>query len=158
MKNFSIGWVFVLAILFSACSGGITQRYVDQQGHWVPVKDGTGKFIGNTLGYDSVYKIEPSFAGKLKIAKKNGTLAVAIILVVIAIGSIIWGIIYSNGAGKFQYAIVVVGCGAVLLCSAAGATINWAATKEVEIPKITYDSLQNTPNGLKPFWDENLLK
>lgn len=158
MKNFQIGWVFILAILFSACSGGITQRYTDQQGHWVPVKDSSGTIIGNTLAYDSVYKIEPSFSGKVKIASHNGTGITAVLLLIMAVVLIIRGILYGNNAGKWSGLPVILFCAAILSAAAALSTINWAATKEVEIPKVLYDSLQNKPDGLKPFWDENLLK
>jgi len=156
--KFKIGWTFLLPILFLSCGPKVTQQYLSQQFHWFPVKDSTGQIIKNVPVYDTMLKMEPGFSQKVSIARHDGTLKWAIILVLIAIGLIVWGIIYSSGAGKFMGLPVVAFCTAILLCCGAAATINWGATKEVEIPKVLHDSLLNTPNGLKPFWDQHLFQ
>ena len=94
----------------------------------------------------------------MEITKKTGVFGWAIALVVLAGIVIIVAIIYSNGAGKWRESIVAAGVAAIVLCGGAFALIDWAHTKESPIPKATYDSLMQTKDGLKPYWDENLLK
>jgi hypothetical protein len=158
MKKFQIGWVFVLAILFSACGLTVTQQYLSQQGHWQPVRDSAGKIVANEMAYDTLLKIEPGFSQKVTIAKHDGTGIVAVLLLILAIGLIVYGIRYGNNAGKWTGLPVILFCAAILVCCGAFATINWAATKEVEIPKVLYDSLQHTPDGVEKYVDQQILK
>lgn len=160
MKKFkdAWGWIFILAILFSSCGQKITQRYLSQQGHWSPVLDSTGKIVSNELKYDSVYKLEPAFAQKIAIAKSTGVFTWFIVLILAAAALILAGILYANNAGKWAGIPAALFCAAIIFVGGALSLVNWAATKEVEIPKILYDSLQSTPRGLAPFWDQNLLK
>ena len=158
MKNFSIGWVFILAIVFSACNTNdhkITQRYLAQQGHFVLLHPTDQQ---QTLVFDSLYKIEPTTAQKIAIEKKDGTIYWAYVLLGLAVGSIIYGIVKSNDPGKRGSPIVLCGLLAVVLVAAAAATINWGHTKENEIPKVIYDSLMKVDGNLHKYWEENLFK
>lgn len=150
------GWVFILAIVFSSCDAKVTQQYLSQQGHWEPVKDSTGKITSNHLVYDTLLKVDPSFSQKVTIAKHDGTGIIAIILLLLAVGLIAYGIRYANNAGKWAGLPAVLFCAAIFSCAGAAATINWAGTKEVGIPKVLYDSLRNTADGLKNYLDQRI--
>lgn len=155
MRPSNIGWVFILAIIFSTgCESGITQRYVAQQGHYEPVTDSTGKIVRNELSFDSVYKYVPTFSEKVQIAKHDGTATIAIILLIVGLAAIIYGIIYGNNAGKWVGLPVVLFCVAIALFGGAAGTINWAHTKEIEIPKKVWD----IPAERQSFIDKELLK
>lgn len=158
MKNFQIGWVFILAIVFSACGQKVTQEFLSDQGHWEPVKDSAGKIIRNEIVFDTLLVMQPGFSQKVTIAKHDGTGITAIILLALAIGLIAYGIYYANSAGKWAGLPVVAFLLAILLAGSACATINWAVTKEVVIPKVLYDSLQKTPDGIKNYLDQQILK
>jgi hypothetical protein len=152
-------FALILTLLFASCGPSITQRYTDQQGHWVPVFDSaTCQIIGNTLAYDSLYKVEPGFSQKLQLAKHEHDVTPAIILCILALGLIGWGIYYSTNAGKEVRLAIVAFLLAIGLFGAAFATIDWAHTKELEIPKVIYDSVQKVPGGLDHYIDENILQ
>lgn len=148
-----------IILLLASCQpygDKIKSRFVSQQGHWVPVKDSAGDVIKNNLVFDSSYTIVPSTRQKYALAKKNGRLTVCYIFLALAIGLIVFGIIFLSGGGK---PIGLVAFPAAIICFlCAVGSIDWAVTKEADIPKTTYDSLKATPDGLKPFWDENLYK
>lgn len=160
------GWLFIIVVLFSSCTSGITGTFLDNQGQFMPVNDSLRALekagyihietahAGNPLIQTVMLKYEPTFSQKLKIAKHDHTLTIAILLVIIALVIVIWAIIYSNGAGKFRGAITVAGCSAILLCCGAAGLINWAHMKEMSISKQAYDKMQ--ADGTFDKWvDEN---
>ena len=150
--------IFILAILFSACQGGITQRYIDQQGHWMPVYDSAGKIIGNTLAYDSLYKYEPGFGRKFKISAHNGTLTSFWVLLSIAVILIVIGILYGNSGGKMKALPIVLHLLSIPVAGAGVASIEWGHTKEFEIPKTVYDSAQSHSGGIDAYIDQHLYE
>lgn len=134
----------------------ITQRYTAQQGHWEPVTDSSGKITSNAEVFDSLYKVVPSKIQKYALAEKNGRLAVCYIFLGLAGALIAFGIAFLSGGGK---PIVLATFPAAIICLCiAAASIDWAVTKEAEIPKVTYDSLMKADGNLKVFWDQNLYK
>jgi hypothetical protein len=148
----------VLLLLASCQKYGdkITQRYTAQQGHWEPVTDSAGRFTSTVEVFDSVYKVVPSKVQKYALAKKNGRLAVCYIFLGLSIALILFGIIFLSGGGK---PIGLAAFPAAIICLwIAASSIDWAVTKEAEIPKVTYDSLMKADGNLKVFWDQNLYK
>src|SRR5882762_6484402 len=119
----------------------ITQRYISQQGYWYwdTVSDNAGKITSNVELFDSLYKVVPSKTQKYALAKKNGGLTVCYIFLGLAIVLILFGIIYLSGGGK-SIGLAAFPVAIICLWAAAG-SIDWAVSKEAEIPKITYDSL-----------------
>lgn len=147
----------------------ITQTYTAQQCPMRPLDAATldsaqkgyvvidSSHVGNPSICAVLYKIEPSFAQKWELSKKNGARTWCFIFLAAAIALIGFGIKYSSGGGKPIIPLGAFVLAIILLCCSAG-VIDWAHTKEAEIPKSAYDSLKATPDGLKPFWDENLYK
>lgn len=161
MKKIQMGWVFILAILFSGCNTNdhkITQRLLAQQGHWETVADSSGRNVSTRLVFDSAYKTEPTTAQKIVIEKNDGTIYWAYFFLALAVAVIIYGIVKSNNPGKRGSPIVACGCLAVVLAACAAGVINWGHTKENEIPKVTYDSLMKADGNLGAYWKENLFK
>lgn len=157
MKKFL--YLIPIILLLASCQkygDKITQRYISQQGHWEPVTDSAGKITGTIEVFDSLYKTVPSKVQKYALAKKNGRLVVCYIFLVLAIALFIGGIIYLSGGGK------PIGLGAfvagIICLWISASSIDWAVSKEAEIPKVTYDSLQKADGNLKAFWDQNLYK
>lgn len=150
--------IFILAILFSACSGGIDSTYTQLQDHTSPVYDSAGKQVSNIYKLDTMLTLSPSFSQKIRITKHIGVFGWAMGLVFLAWVIIVIAIIYSNGGGRWKGAILVGALAWLVLHAAAFSLVDSAHTKQSAIKKTTYDSLMQTPNGLKPYWDENLLK
>jgi len=149
----------ILLLLASCQKYGdkITQRYISQQGHWELVGDSSDKIIRRVLVFDSLYKVVPSKVQKYALAKSNGQLVVCYVFLGLSIALIVFGIIYLSGAGK-SYIGIGAFILAILLLPVAASSIDWAVTKEAEIPKATYDSLMKADGNLKVFWDQNLYK
>lgn len=121
---------------------------------WVDIDS---NHAGNPSVCAVLVKVEPSWSQKWEIAKANGSAVVAYILFAAAIISIGVGIYFGNKGGSIP---LVVGSFvlAIVLCWFAASSIDWAITKEAELPKALYDSLMSKDGNLKAFWDQNLLK
>lgn len=136
----------------------ITQRFTAQQGHWEPVKDSTGKIASNVMVFDSAYVIQPSKLQRYAIAKKNGTVIWLYIFGVLGLASLAYSYYTTTGMPKWKGTPVAFGLAGIIFLICAVAVIDWAVTKEAEIPKVTYDSLMKADGNLKTFWDQNLYK
>jgi hypothetical protein len=149
----------VLLLLASCQRYGdkITQHITSNQGHFHPVTDSAGKITGTVLVFDSLYVVQPSKVQRYALAKKNGQLTWCYIFLGLAIASGAFGIVYLSGGGKPAIGLSSFALAIFLLCFAAS-SIDWAVTKEAEIPKVTYDSLMKADGNLKVFWDQNLYK
>jgi hypothetical protein len=157
MKKFL--FLLPVILLLASCQkygDKIIQRYTAQRGHWVSVTDSAGKITSNVEVFDSLYKVVPSKVQKYALAKTSGRLAVCYIFLGLATALFLFGIIYLSGGGKpIGIGTFVVG---IIFLWIAASSIDWAVTKEAEIPKITYDSLMKSDGNLKVFWDQNLYK
>lgn len=136
----------------------ITQRMVSNQGHWVVTVDSSYKAIGTTEVFDSAYVIQPSKIQRYAIAKKNGTAIWLYIFGVLGLASIAYSYYTTTIIPKWKGTPIASGLLGIILLICAVASIDWAVSKEAEIPKITYDSLMKADGNLKAFWDQNLYK
>jgi len=158
--------------LFSSCSNEISikQTYLSNQGYNRPLTDSIRELAkngyvhidstidGNPLIQTVLVKVEPTFSQKYKIAQHDHTIIWFYILVGLSAGFILYGIIYSSNGGRVDYVAAVLFCVAILILAGAYATINWASTKEIEMSKMLFDFLKNSPGDqLKQYVDKNLF-
>lgn len=145
--------------LLVSCGGGtITGRYTDNRGHWMPAKDSTGKIVSNIEIFDSVYKTEPYFSQKVSIAKHDGTLWIAIVFGALCLALLIFGFIQTTKPQKNDYILLLWPLLSIICGIIAVSSINWASTKEMAIPKITYDSVMKADGNLKKWLDTQIYK
>jgi len=159
MKKFLLFFPFLL--LLASCQpygDNITQRYTSQQGHWEPVFDSAGQIAGTVEVFDSLYTIQPSKIQRYDIAKKNGTIVWLYVFGFLGVASLAYSFYTTTSMPKWKGTPVAFGVLGIILFSCAVSSIDWAVTKEADIPKITYDSLMKTDGNLKAFWDQNLYK
>lgn len=164
--------IFILAVLFSACQGGLTgDPYLDNQGNNLKLTDSIrqlaadgyvqidSSMAGNPLVQTVMVRISPSFSQKVAITKHTGVFGWAVALVAIAWLLIGYGIWYSSNGGRFTGEMVWVFLLAIVLHVAAFSLINWAATKEVPMSKMQYDFLKSQPGDqLKQYIDQHLYE
>lgn len=156
--------LFLLAaasIVLASCSSvdsKIVGRGVDNDGRWVVTTDISG-VTTTTEVFDSLYKVQPSGAQKYQLAGHLHTLW--ILYTLLALGTALmaygaWSGYNQKSAGGFGFvAFIMIG---ILVIAGGLGSVGWSASKEADIPKITYDSLMRTDGNLKAFWDVNLYK
>jgi hypothetical protein len=172
MKSFQIGWVFLLAILFSACQGGLTgDPFLDNQGRNLPLTDSIRQLAadgyihidsshaGNPLIQTVMVRVSPSFSQKVAITKHTRVFGWAVALVIVAWLLIGFGIWYSSNAGKFTGAAAWIFVLAIVLHFSAFSLVDSAHTKEIAMPKMQYDFLKSQPGDqLKQYVDQILFQ
>lgn len=163
-------FVLIAAILFSACSGGIVNSVLDNRGNFLPVNDSLLRLEkageinidrsvdGNPLIQKVVLTIKPGFSDKYRLARHDGSIKVFYFFIGLCVALIALCIWYGNDPGRLKGLPILLGFLGVISFGIAIMSIDRAHVKEESIPKITYDSLLNTPDGLKPFWDQHLFK
>lgn len=154
-------YLIPILLLLASCQkygDKITQRYTSQQGHWAPVVDSAGITTSNVEVFDSLYKIQPSKVQRYQIANNNGTIVWLYVFGVLGVASLAYSFYTTTSIPKWKGTPVAFGILGIILLICAVASIDWAVSKEAEIPKVTYDSLMRVDGNLKAFWDENLYK
>lgn len=136
----------------------ITQRITSNQGNWVVTVDSSYRAIGTVQVFDSAYIIQPSKLQRYAIAKKNGTVIWLYIFGVLGLASLAYSYYTTTSMPKWKGTPVAAGLAGIIFLVCAVAVIDWAVTKEAEIPKVTYDSLMKADGNLKAFWGQNLYK
>lgn len=169
--KFNFLWVFVLAVLFASCQGGIVGNpYLDNQGDYLPVNDSVrslekagyvhvdSSVAGNPLIQKVMVTVKPSFRQKYRISKANHTLTVFYVFSTLCILLIIGAIITGINPGKAKALPIILSFASIPAWLVAAASVDWAHEKENAMPLMKYDSLNKTPGALDAYWDENLLK
>lgn len=162
-----IGWVFILAILFSSCSSidsKIVDRQTDQQCKFMPPAVASQltpgmQYVspvnadGTVQVCDSIYAVQPSHAQKEKLMHFDGTFKWLIILPIL--GLLIIGIgqyLLSNSIGG--YAGVIITCTGILVAGGGPASVWWADTKTAQITKAVYNQEMADHGNLAYWWEE----
>lgn len=163
-------FLLVTVLLFSSCQkygDQIVSTYSSSIGTFRPLDELTRDSItagyltidsahaGNPEVFPVMVKIVPSRLQKYDLAEKTHRLTTCYIFCGLMLVSILAGLLLS---GRWPYAIVAGGLLAVIMGWCACSAIDWAVTKEVELPKWQYDQYEQQPDGFKAFWDENLYK
>jgi hypothetical protein len=163
--------IFILAILFSACQGGLVGNpYPDNQGRFLQITDSLrdlakagyitidSSHAGNALIETMMVRVEPSYKQKCRIGWHNGTLTLFWILAAIGVALIIIGILYGNAGGRIKALPIVLHFTAVVIFVFAVWSIDFMHTKEYPIPKAQYDELSKTPDGVHNYIDQHLYE
>jgi hypothetical protein len=111
---------------------------------------------GNPQVFMMYRTVEPSAVQKWSVAKHNGTLWVGILFVLLALASAILGFIWTINVPKWKLAPVACGLMTVVWLWCFGGAVDWAHTKNADIPVWQYDQEMKTKGNLSDFWATHL--
>jgi len=155
MKSFHIGWAFILTVLFSACGAHYdnepSQRLLDQQGHFALLHP-TDK--QQTLVFDSVYIMSPTWWQATEWAKADGTYPWFWILLILGpiAGYAVFYFATRKQPAKPSLFLVIFLVWSVLWIGAyyPGRNKRWSSDQQV--PKTTVDSVLKADGDVHLLW------
>lgn len=162
---------FLISLFFFSCAGKIVSPhdFPAIQGVYRPLDSLTldsarhgyvsidSSHAGNPQIFTMFKTVEPSWSQKWSIAKHNGTLWIGIMFVILAVFFAGLGFYFTiNVPEKFKLAPVACGLLCVVMCWCFGGAVDWAHTKNADIPVWQYDQLMKESGNLDQFWSTHL--